>query len=114
MEVLQPHPMAERVVLAPSANDGCRHRPVMAIAPRHPALRHPQLPRRVLAALLTLGLCFWWVVLRSAAPAEIDGMRQSLADASGAPAVERFDAALAAHPQPSLLRVELLRLNSRD
>jgi hypothetical protein len=114
MEVLQPHPIAERVVLAAPANDACLHRPVLQVAPLHPALRHPQLPRRALAALLTLSFCLWWVVLRAAAPAEIDALRLQLAAESGPAAVARFDAALASHPQASLLRMEWLRLGSRS
>jgi hypothetical protein len=114
MEVLQPHPIAERVVLAPPANDNCLYRPVIAIAPQHPALRHPQLPRRVLAVALALAFCFWWVVLRSAAPAEVEQLRLQLAAESGPAAVERFDTALAAHPEASLLRLGWLRMSSRD
>lgn len=113
MEVLQSHPIAERVVLAPPANDDCLYLPVRPLAPRHPALRHPQLPRRAVAVALALAFCFWWVALRSAAPAEIDELRLQLATVSDAAAVERFDAAVAAHPQASLLRLEWLRLHIR-
>ena len=114
MEVLQPHPMTERIAVAAPANDDCLYRPVVSMPRRHPAMHHPQLPRRLAAVALALAFCLWWVVLRSAAPAEVAEMRMQLAAQSGPAAVERFDARLAAHPQASLLRLELMRQSSRS
>src|SRR5690606_28149095 len=102
----------EILSLAPAANDTCAYVPVMRPQSgyRRVLLRSEQARRSAAAVLLTLAFCAYWFAVRGAAPAEIDAARMQLHADAGATAVARFDAALAAHESPSLLRVHLLRL----
>ncbi|MES0873895.1 hypothetical protein [Sinimarinibacterium thermocellulolyticum] len=114
METLQHDPSPAVLCVAPPANDDCARAPVAYPQPpyRRTALRSAQARRNAAAVALALAFCVHWFVIRDAMPAEIDAVRADLQRRSGAEAVARFDAALAAREPVSLLHLHLVSRRS--
>ncbi|MFP5307557.1 MAG: hypothetical protein ACLGI7_17275 [Gammaproteobacteria bacterium] len=111
MERVSSHTATEALRLPP-ANDSRAGVPLdrPRAAYRHVALRSDGARGNAAAAIVALAFCLWWVGLRDASPAEVAEVRARVATAHGQAALARFDGALGADADHSLIGLHLLRL----